>query len=227
MEVLVGIILYLLPAIVALLKRHPKWLAIAAVNALTGWTIIGWIVAMVWAVRRPKASGSSGTAQAATVKYGEAPLVAKGAGGTMTFNGREVIINRKGALSFLIHGLAGEKSISINAVQAVQLRPARFGVRGYIQLSIMGGIENRGGAVGAAADENSVLFDTADQPAFEVMAETIKEAIHQKHQPVMMAAPVSQADEIAKLADLRDRGALTEEEFVAAKRALIADPKPN
>jgi hypothetical protein len=41
--------LYELPAIVAYRKKHPRFLAILCLNILLGWTIIGWIVALVWA----------------------------------------------------------------------------------------------------------------------------------------------------------------------------------
>lgn len=41
--------LYELPAIVAYRREHPSFLAILCLNILLGWTIIGWIVALVWA----------------------------------------------------------------------------------------------------------------------------------------------------------------------------------
>jgi hypothetical protein len=37
-----------------------------------------------------------------------------------------------------------------------------------------------------------------------------------------VAAPTSSADELAKLADLRDRGILTSEEFASQKAALLS-----
>lgn len=41
--------LYMAPTIVAALRRHPHLLHVAVVNVLTGWTIVGWIVAIVMA----------------------------------------------------------------------------------------------------------------------------------------------------------------------------------
>ena len=41
--------LYELPAIVAYNKDHPRCLAILLVNILAGWTIVGWVIALVWA----------------------------------------------------------------------------------------------------------------------------------------------------------------------------------
>ena len=50
--VLVG--LYVLPTIVAAIKRGPVWLLTMAVNIALGWTVIGWVVALAWAVRDSK-----------------------------------------------------------------------------------------------------------------------------------------------------------------------------
>ncbi|QHJ01708.1 superinfection immunity protein [Xylophilus rhododendri] len=46
------IALYLLPTYEAAKRRHPSLVPIALVDILLGWTVIGWVVAMVWAVRR-------------------------------------------------------------------------------------------------------------------------------------------------------------------------------
>ena len=46
--ILVGI--YLFPALVASARSKRQANAIFVLNLLTGWTALGWIVAMVWAV---------------------------------------------------------------------------------------------------------------------------------------------------------------------------------
>jgi hypothetical protein len=46
---LVGLLLYPLPAIIGWRKRD-RW-AIAALNLFLGWTFIGWVIALVWALR--------------------------------------------------------------------------------------------------------------------------------------------------------------------------------
>lgn len=40
--------LYLLPSIIAAKKRYR--IAILALNLLTGWTIIGWVIALIWSM---------------------------------------------------------------------------------------------------------------------------------------------------------------------------------
>jgi hypothetical protein len=46
--VIAALALYLLPSIVG--RRRPKAGAITRINVLLGWTVIGWIVAMRWAM---------------------------------------------------------------------------------------------------------------------------------------------------------------------------------
>ena len=45
--------LYFLPAIFAAWRHHPSADAITALNLFLGWTLIGWVVALVWALARP------------------------------------------------------------------------------------------------------------------------------------------------------------------------------
>ena len=40
---------YFLPAIAAVMRRHNNKSAIWILNLLLGWTVLGWIVALVWA----------------------------------------------------------------------------------------------------------------------------------------------------------------------------------
>jgi hypothetical protein len=49
--------IYFIPAFVATARRHPNMLGIVVLNALGGWTILGWVGSMVWSVlkiERPK-----------------------------------------------------------------------------------------------------------------------------------------------------------------------------
>ncbi len=46
----VALFLYFIPALEAHRRRHRNARAIAALNALLGWTVLGWIVALVWAL---------------------------------------------------------------------------------------------------------------------------------------------------------------------------------
>jgi hypothetical protein len=45
---LLGLLVYLIPTLVAFGRSHPNAAAICAVNLLLGWLFIGWVVALVW-----------------------------------------------------------------------------------------------------------------------------------------------------------------------------------
>ena len=45
--------IYFIPALVALVRNHHNKLAICLLNVFLGWTLIGWIVALVWSAMKP------------------------------------------------------------------------------------------------------------------------------------------------------------------------------
>ena len=45
-------VMYWLPTIIVVLRRTPFALSVAAVNFFLGWTIIGWVVALVMSLRK-------------------------------------------------------------------------------------------------------------------------------------------------------------------------------
>jgi hypothetical protein len=49
--VLAGCSVYLLPWLVARLRRHPRAGDIFLLNFFFGWTVVGWLVALEWAFR--------------------------------------------------------------------------------------------------------------------------------------------------------------------------------
>jgi hypothetical protein len=46
-----GTVMYFLPALIALAKSKRDLLAIFLLNFFLGWTMIGWVVALVWAAK--------------------------------------------------------------------------------------------------------------------------------------------------------------------------------
>lgn len=47
-------ILYFIPIITAILNDHKQCMAIAVLNIFLGWTFIGWVFALVWALIKSK-----------------------------------------------------------------------------------------------------------------------------------------------------------------------------
>ena len=44
---------YFLPTIVAYNKEHQSWTALFFLNLFLGWTLVGWVIALVWAFVKP------------------------------------------------------------------------------------------------------------------------------------------------------------------------------
>lgn len=49
-------IIYLLPGVVAISRSHPNSAAIFVLNLLLGWTLLIWVIALVWSLTNPNAS---------------------------------------------------------------------------------------------------------------------------------------------------------------------------
>ena len=49
----VALAAYLAPSVVGFARHHHNRWAIFALNLLLGWTVLGWIGALVWALTRP------------------------------------------------------------------------------------------------------------------------------------------------------------------------------
>jgi len=49
-----GALFYAIPSLVARAKRHHQFTAILWLNILAGWTFIGWVAALVWALSNPQ-----------------------------------------------------------------------------------------------------------------------------------------------------------------------------
>ena len=47
--IVVGVV-YHVPSVVALVRDHPSKGAIIALNILLGWTLLGWVGALVWSL---------------------------------------------------------------------------------------------------------------------------------------------------------------------------------
>jgi len=50
----IAIVLSFLPTILAASRHHHNVLGVFLVNFLLGWTVIGWVIALVWALSQPR-----------------------------------------------------------------------------------------------------------------------------------------------------------------------------
>ena len=148
-----------------------------------------------------------------------AQLQAKGVNGQIELFADKVIIRRKGAVAVLTQGLKGDKEILLSAITSIKFLKAGFCTgEGYIQFTFMGGKEAKGGFFKATRDQNSVIFTAKQQPDFELIKAEIEKRMGEIN---ISKSSYSYADEIAKLAELRDKGILSEEEFQKKKRKIL------
>ncbi|MDR2115386.1 MAG: hypothetical protein LBP87_03285 [Planctomycetaceae bacterium] len=71
----------------------------------------------------------------------------------------KITVRNIGLYNFLLHGLKGVKTLHYSKISALQvLRASYWFFNGYIQFTISGGNESRGGIFSAARDENTVMF---------------------------------------------------------------------
>lgn len=149
----------------------------------------------------------------------------EGVNGQVGFDGVYVVITRSGWRARTTIG-KGEKRIPVASIASVQWKPAGPLMSGFIQFETagMGGTRSRSGSqtYDAAKDENSVLFTRKQQAAFEQLRAAVEQAIAARHSPQPQhAAPASVADELVKLAQLRDQGVLSPVEFEQQKARLL------
>lgn len=131
-----------------------------------------------------------------------------------------VTISRKGLRAFINQGAKGDKRIPIASITAVQLKPAKL-TDGYLQLSILGGVESRKGWADAGTDENTITFGTSKNRDFEAVRNRIERLIAQVASS-STHAPDDSVDQLERLAQLKNQGLLTEQEFQAAKAKILS-----
>lgn len=119
----------------------------------------------------------------------------------------------------VLEGLKGSKTIPFHSITAIQFKQAWLS-SGYLQFTIPGGNESRGGVLDAVTDENTFLFDGAGNYRAETIKKYIETRMREIRTPKSVASS-SLSDELSKLADLKSQGILSDEEFQAAKKRLI------
>jgi hypothetical protein len=143
-----------------------------------------------------------------------------GLNGQIELTDSSVIIKRKGFLAVVSKGFSGDKTIPINAITSIQFKRASFFTgNGFIKFCFGGAVEKQGNLKEAVNDENAVVFTSKSNEAFEKLKDEIE---RRKSKPLTAPVHVSVADEIEKLAKLKENGHLTEDEFNEKKKELLA-----
>lgn len=137
-----------------------------------------------------------------------------------------ITISSKGFWNFANRGLVGEKTIDLNAIQGVQYKAPSTMLVGYLQFITPGGGDAQRGLKGAVKDENTLVIGSKDEAQLaEQMKEYIERYIRERNQiqgSTTIINQTSNLDELKKLKELLDMGAITEEEFEVQKQILLS-----
>lgn len=54
--ILIGVclVVFYLPIIIAIFRKHKNFLPIFIINFFLGWTVIGWLISLIWSVKASK-----------------------------------------------------------------------------------------------------------------------------------------------------------------------------
>ena len=91
-------------------------------------------------------------------------LILKGITGDLELYENKIVLSRnkgcgcRGCLTFLTFGARGNKTIYIKNISAIELKEGV--ANSYIQFSLMGSQDSKGGYFQAAKDENTIHFES-------------------------------------------------------------------
>jgi hypothetical protein len=155
-------------------------------------------------------------------------MLVKGYGGSVEFDGQFVTI-RHTRLGRLTAG-SEDRRIHVSSIIDVRIKPAGVITNGFIQFTVPGSGDPRSGSGRSAPvvhDENSLIFTRKQQEEFDRLRSTVERAVLTAHVPKPVASREQQAfgggiaGQLAQLAQLHASGALSNDEFTAARSRLL------
>ncbi len=152
---------------------------------------------------------------------GQIVCAVSGVNGQLEVENDRIRIKRAGLLGFLTQGLKGDKEIQLSSITSIQFKEAGTMFNGYIQFAFIGGQETKSGIYDAAGDENTVMFNRKQMPDFVAAKKSIEQLRDRLTKPSVQTSPDNSLDQLEKLAALRDKGIVSEEEFAAKKKQLL------
>jgi len=109
-------------------------------------------------------------------KTGKALFELQGVNGELFVYDDKVILERKGPIAFLIHGLKGTKTILFMDIADVRIEEGSITENGYISFDIINENVFEGSVVTATQDENTVMIKNTQND----IAKEIKEYIDRR-----------------------------------------------
>lgn len=173
-------------------------------------------------MQKKKGQGSTASVQSTTAASNGSTNTANGYNGQISFDGKNVVISRKGAMAKMTFGFSGEKKIPLSSIISVQYKEASMALNGFIQFATAAG-ENVGSLSAATQDENSVIFTKGQSAEFSKLRDAVDDAIEKRQAPgtTVITSSTSVAEQLEKLVALQEKGILTQEEFNSQKNKLL------
>ena len=147
-------------------------------------------------------------------------FLAKGYNRQLLVKERSIVISRRGALAFMTRGLKGDTEVPLEHITSIQMKNAGL-VAGYIQFTLMGGTDAKGGLFRTDNDENFISFQRGSQKDFEQAKRLIDDRKAKLSRADASSAALDPMEQLAKAAELHKAGVLTDEEFAAKKKQLL------
>jgi hypothetical protein len=144
---------------------------------------------------------------------------------TLTLLDDTVTIQKRGWANALASGMNGDRTIQVSSLTAVQMKPAGMITLGYILFSYAGSKPFMGGLWEATQDPDAFLFNTSLNGQVAKFKAQVEKKMRESKQPAPSPANNSSGtltDELRKLAEFKQQGILSQAEFEAAKRKLLA-----
>ncbi len=161
------------------------------------------------------------------LEYGQDKVIFEfvgGVGDELTVYEDRMILKHKGVRNFLAMGVNGDKVVYYTDITGIQYKPSGA-VNGYLQFSMLGGVESKGGLLKAASDENTIMFIDSKaveaRKIYDYLNERLRAIKAAKNASIIQPVTFSSADELKKFKELLDMGVITQEEFDAKKKELL------
>ena len=144
---------------------------------------------------------------------------AKGRNGSVELYQDRVVIKKK--FSGLTALLKGGKEIPIKNIKNIKYKTATALTWGFIQFATRQNSRklSKGSLLASPMDDYSVNFSRKQQPQFDRLKSEIKDV--QSGGKQQKINQYSEADEIKKLANLKEQGIITQEEFEKKKKQIL------
>jgi hypothetical protein len=138
----------------------------------------------------------------------------------LELSGDNVVLRKRGVANAMASRLNGERTIAISTITAIQLKAAGW-LPGYILFSYAGSKPFHGGLVEATQDPDAFVFEKARNDQVVDFKKRVEEIMLSSKAESSKKVANNLADELIKLAAMKESGILSQAGFEAAKTKLL------